>query len=47
MLNKGEYIADGVDVVSEILEKFEDHHYKKTSMLRALGIANHTFDNRG
>ncbi|CAM2843376.1 pyruvate kinase [Salinicoccus roseus] len=47
MLNKGEYIADGVGVVSEILEKFEDHHYKKTSMLRALGIANHTFDNRG
>ncbi|WP_342387600.1 pyruvate kinase [Salinicoccus bachuensis] len=46
MLNKGEYIADGVQVVSEILEKFEDHHYKKTAMLRALGIANHTFDNK-
>ncbi|TVT27807.1 hypothetical protein FO441_08870 [Salinicoccus cyprini] len=46
MLNKGEYIADGVQVVSDILGKFEDHHYKKTAMLRSLSIARNTFDTK-
>ncbi|MFC3418751.1 pyruvate kinase [Salinicoccus hispanicus] len=46
MLNKGEYIADGVQVVADILGKFEDHHYKKTAMLRSLSIAKNTFDRK-
>ncbi|GAA3721073.1 pyruvate kinase [Salinicoccus jeotgali] len=44
MLNKGDYIVEGVEVVSDILEKFEDHHYKKTAMLRSLGIAREAFE---
>ncbi len=44
MLNKGDYIVDGVEVVSDILKKFEVHQYKKTSMLRSLGIAREAFE---
>lgn len=44
MLNKGDYIVDGVEVVSDILKKFEDHQYKKTAMLRSLSIARETFE---
>lgn len=43
MLNKGDYIVNGVQAVDDILRKFEDHHYKKTSMLRALNIAEQQF----
>jgi pyruvate kinase len=43
MLNKGDYIVNGVRAVDDILRKFEDHHYKKTSMLRALNIAEQQF----
>ncbi|HIW12748.1 MAG TPA: hypothetical protein H9891_06250 [Candidatus Salinicoccus stercoripullorum] len=43
MLNKGDYIVDGVEVVSDILKKFEVHQYKKTSMLRSLSIAEDAF----
>lgn len=44
MLNKGDYIVDGVEVVADILKKFEVHQYKKTSMLRSLSIARETFE---
>lgn len=44
MLNKGDYIVDGVEVVGDILKKFENHQYKKTSMLRSLSIARGTFE---
>ncbi len=43
MLNKGDYIVNGVQAVDDILRKFENHHYKKTSMLRALNIAEQQF----
>ncbi|SOC41024.1 pyruvate kinase [Salinicoccus kekensis] len=43
MLNKGDYIVSGVRAVDDILRKFEDHHHKKTSMLRALNIAEQQF----
>lgn len=43
MLNKGDYIVNGVRAVDDILRKFEDHHHKKTSMLRALNIAEEQF----
>lgn len=43
MLNKGDYIVSGVNAVDDILKKFEDHHHKKTSMLRALNIAEQQF----
>src|SRR5699024_8849024 len=44
MLNKGDYIVEGVEVVGDILKKFENHQYKKTSMLRSLSIARGTFE---
>ncbi|WP_017549489.1 pyruvate kinase [Salinicoccus carnicancri] len=44
MLNKGDYIVDGVEVVSDILKKFEVHQYKKTAMLRSLSIAEDAFE---
>lgn len=43
MLNKGDYIVSGVNAVDDILKKFENHHHKKTSMLRALNIAEQQF----
>ncbi|GAB3058667.1 pyruvate kinase [Salinicoccus sesuvii] len=46
MLNKGEYIVDGLKVVADILAKFDDHHYKKTAMLRSLSIAKNTLDRK-
>ncbi|MFO8068978.1 MAG: pyruvate kinase [Alkalibacterium sp.] len=39
MLNKGDYLTDGVAFLSEILKKMQEHQYKKTSRLRALNIA--------
>lgn len=42
MLNKGDYLADGVAFLSDILEKMQEHQYKKTPRLRALNIAKDT-----
>lgn len=39
MLNKGDYLTDGVAFLSDILEKMQEHQYKKSSRLRALSIA--------
>lgn len=39
MLNKGDHLPEGVAFLSEILEKMQEHQYKKTSLLRALSIA--------
>ena len=39
MLNKGEYVLDGVSILNDILEKMQEHQYKKTSKLRALNMA--------
>ena len=39
MLNKGDFVIDGVSVLDNILEKMQAHQYKKTSKLRALSIA--------
>ncbi len=39
MLNKGDFVLDGVSVLDNILEKMQAHQYKKTSTLRALSIA--------
>jgi pyruvate kinase len=39
MLNKGKYIQDGVKMLDAILEKMSAHQYKKSSLLRALHIA--------
>lgn len=44
MLNKGDYIVDGVKTVDDILNKSEDHNYKKTAMLRALNISKSLFE---
>lgn len=39
MLNKGDYINQGVETLNEILEKMKEHQYKKIPLLRALNIA--------
>lgn len=39
MLNKGDYIDQGVETLNEILEKMKEHQYKKIPLLRALNIA--------
>ncbi|CAD2071415.1 pyruvate kinase [Jeotgalicoccus coquinae] len=44
MLNKGDYIVDGVKTVDDILSKSDDHNYKKTAMLRALNISKTMFE---
>lgn len=44
MLNKGDYIVEGVKTVDDILIKSEDHNYKKTAMLRALNISKSLFN---
>lgn len=43
MLNKGDYIVEGVKTVDNILTKSENHNYKKTAMLRALNISKSMF----
>ena len=43
MLNKGDYIVEGVKTVDDILSKSEGHNYKKTAMLRALNISKNLF----
>jgi len=40
MLNKGEFIRDGVQALDEILKRMQAHQYKKTAKLRPLSIAN-------
>jgi len=39
MLNKGDYIEQGVETLNDIFEKMEEHQYKKAPKLRALNIA--------
>ena len=42
MLNKGPYIVEAVTELSNILERMEQHQYKKAAQLRALNIARNT-----
>mgnify|MGYP000161049456 FL=1 len=44
MLNKGPYIVEAVTVLTNILQRMEQHQYKKTSQLRAIHIAEHVFE---
>ncbi|GGL57458.1 pyruvate kinase [Sporolactobacillus putidus] len=39
MLNKGRHILEGMNVLDQILEKIQEHQYKKMSRLRPLNIA--------
>jgi len=39
MLNKGPYIVQTLQFLSNVLNRMEAHHQKKTSMLRKLGIS--------
>ncbi|WP_232023910.1 pyruvate kinase [Sulfurivermis fontis] len=39
MLNKGPYVLDAVRLLDEIMRRMEAHQHKKTSRLRALGLA--------
>jgi pyruvate kinase len=40
MLNKGDYIGEGVDILNRIIEKMEPIQYKKTPILGKLNYAN-------
>lgn len=39
MLNKGDYIQDGLQLLDDVLMQSQEHQYKKSARLRALGIA--------
>lgn len=39
MLNKGDYIQEGLQLLDEVLIQSQEHQYKKSARLRALGIA--------
>lgn len=39
MLNKGNYLEDGVKLLNDVLVQAQAHQYKKTAKLRALSIA--------
>lgn len=39
MLNKGEYLAESVEFLADIIKQMHEHEYKKTPKLRALSIA--------
>lgn len=45
MLNKGDYIVEGVDMLSNILERAGRHHFKKTPQLQSLNVAKNAFKN--
>ncbi|NLW42663.1 MAG: hypothetical protein GXY89_05950 [Tissierellia bacterium] len=40
MLNKGDFLVEGIEMLQEIFTKMQEHQYKKTSILRPLNIAN-------
>ena len=42
MLNKGPHVVDAVRVLDDLLRRMAPHQRKKTPMLRALGVAQHT-----
>ena len=39
MLNKGPYILETLAFLKDVLERIEEHHYKKTALLRKLQVA--------
>ncbi|MGP6147048.1 pyruvate kinase [Jeotgalibaca sp. A122] len=39
MLNKGDYIEEGLQMLDDLLIRSQEHQYKKSARLRALGIA--------
>ncbi|HMQ46995.1 MAG TPA: pyruvate kinase [Saprospiraceae bacterium] len=44
MLNKGDFILDAIQTLSNILERMKDHHNKKKETLRMLKVARHFFE---
>jgi hypothetical protein len=38
MLNKGPYVLDAVRFLDDVLRRMQDHHHKKSSMLRRLSV---------
>jgi pyruvate kinase len=39
MLNKGPYIRETLRFLTDVLERIQEHHYKKTARLRKLRVA--------
>lgn len=46
MLNKGDYIQDGLQMLDELLIRSQEHQYKKSPRLRALQIAEKAWENK-
>ena len=42
MLNKGPYVVEAVEFLSEVLERMQAHQSKKSAMLRKLSISQMT-----
>lgn len=45
MLNKGEFLLEGLSALNDILVRMQEHQYKKTPKLRALNIAKKSLEN--
>ncbi len=45
MLNKGDHIIEGINLLRQILEDIDEHQYKKTPLMKQLNIASTEFSN--
>ena len=44
MLNKGEHIIEGINLLRSILEDIDEHQFKKTPLMKQLNVANAIFE---
>ena len=44
MLNKGEHILEGINLLRSILEDIDEHQFKKTALMKQLNVANTIFE---
>ncbi|MEY8371305.1 pyruvate kinase [Aerococcaceae bacterium 50-4] len=44
MLNKGEHILEGINLLRSILEDIDEHQFKKTPLMKQLNVANTVFE---
>ena len=44
MLNKGEHILEGINLLRSILEDIDEHQFKKTALMKQLNVAKTIFE---
>lgn len=44
MLNKGDYILEGINLLRSILEDIDEHQFKKTALMKQLNVASTVFE---